>query len=156
MFFMRQIFVRDLTKSEITRLYKGLQSTSAFIVKRCQIVLSSAEGKNSSYISQILYCSDQCVRDAINAFNKIGVKCLKEKSHARRGNQKALNESSIKKLISMAKESPSKYGVKASTWTLDKLAKACLKNKIVSKTVSTSTIATILKEKKVTWKELTK
>ena len=153
---MRHIYVRDLTKSEITRLYSGLQSTSAFILRRCQIVLSSAEGKNTAQISGTLYCSDQCVRDAINAFNKSGVKCLREKSHARHDNQKTFNESSIKKLISMADESPSKYGVKTTKWTLVKLAKACLKNKIVSKPVSPSTVANILKQKKVNWKEIKK
>lgn len=153
---MRQIFVRDLTKSEITHLYNGLNSSSAFILRRCQIILSSAEGKNSSQIAQILYCSDQCVRDAINAFNKAGVKCLKEKSHARRGDQKRFNESGVKKLISMAKENPRKFGIKTDIWTLDKLAKACLKNKIVSKSVSPSTVATILKENKVSWKDYQK
>lgn len=150
---MRQIFVRDLTKSEITRLYNGLQLTSAFILRRCQIILSSAEGRNTSQISQILYCSDQCVRDAINAFNKTGTKCLKEKSRARHGNQKTFNESGIKKLIYMTKESPGAYGIKTNIWTLQKLAKACLKNKIVSKPVSPSTVANILKQKKVNWKE---
>jgi transposase len=150
---MRQIFVRDLTKSEITSLYKGLNSTSAFILRRCQIILSSAEGKNSSHISQILYCSDQCVRDAINAFNKRGIKCLSEKSHARHDNQKKFSKSGIKKLISMAKDNPRTYGIKADSWTLERLAKACLKNKIVSKPVSPSTVANVLKQKKVSWKE---
>ncbi|NIP39211.1 MAG: helix-turn-helix domain-containing protein [Candidatus Dadabacteria bacterium] len=153
---MKQIFVRDLTKSEINHLYKGLNSASAFILRRCQIILSSAEGKNSSQISQILYCSDQCVRDAINAFNKNGIKSLNEKSHARQDNQKKFSQSGAKKLVSMAKDSPRKYGVKSDVWTLDKLAKTCSKHKLVSKSVSPSTVAAILKQKKVNWKEIKK
>ncbi|NIP30620.1 MAG: hypothetical protein GTN99_03070 [Candidatus Dadabacteria bacterium] len=153
---MQQIFVRDLTKSEIVQLYSGLSSTSAFILRRCQIILSSAEGKNSSQISQSLYCSDQCVRDAINAFNKMGIKCLNEKSHARHDDQRKFNDKNVKKLISMAKDSPRKYGIKADRWTLDKLARACTRNKIVSKRVSPSTVGKILNEKKVNWKDIAK
>lgn len=151
---MKQIFVRDLKKSEINHLYKGLNSASAFVLRRCQIILSSAEGKNSTQISQILYCSDQCVRDAINTFNKVGLKCLTEKSHARHDNQKKFSEYAIKQLITMVKDSPRNYGLKTDVWTLDKLAKTCTKNKLVSKSVSPGTVATILKQKKINWKEI--
>lgn len=151
---MRQIYVRDIKKSEIKHIYKGLNSPSAFILRRSQILLNSAEGKNTSQISQILYCSDQCVRDAINAFNKHGVKCLDEKTHARHDNQKIFGQKETRKLIAMAKDSPGKYGIKSNTWTLDKLAKACKKNKIVSRPVSPSTIANIFRENRINWKEI--
>jgi len=36
------IFIRPLTEDERTRIQKGLRSSNAFVLRRCQILLASA------------------------------------------------------------------------------------------------------------------
>ena len=84
---MKPIYVRNLTEEEIRQLKQGLQSESAFTMRRCQILLKSHEGKKAQEIAREVLCSDQTVRVAINAFAKEGVACLGEKSHARHDKQ---------------------------------------------------------------------
>lgn len=153
---MKQLYIREINKKEIQEIYKGIKSSSAFTHRRCQILLSSAEGKNTTEISLILYCSDQCVRDAINQFNKKGVKSLEEKSHARNSDQKVFKPDGIKKLKEIINNHPSDFGIKNKFWTLNILAKLCYKKKIIKKPVSSRTIGLTLKRIGVNWIEVRK
>ena len=66
----RPIFVQSLTDHERQALHAGLRSADAFTVRRCQILLASADGKVAATIAADLYCDDQTVRNAIHAFNR--------------------------------------------------------------------------------------
>jgi biotin operon repressor len=81
---MRPNYVRILTDEERRELEKGLRSSSAFVMRRCQILLSSARCKTANQIAAELHCSGQAVRNTIRAFETEGLECLIEKSHARR------------------------------------------------------------------------
>ena len=80
---MRPISVSKLTEKERKALEKGLKSSSAFTVRRCQILLKSAKGEKAQEIAHQLHCSDQAVRNTIRAYQQQGLACLQEKSHAR-------------------------------------------------------------------------
>ena len=68
-----RLFVRPLTADERATLKTGLRSSSAFTVRRCQILLASAEGQSTTTIAHDLRCTDQTVRNAIGAFHERGL-----------------------------------------------------------------------------------
>jgi DNA-binding CsgD family transcriptional regulator len=63
------IFARPLSDAERETLKAGLRSPrspDAFTLRRCQILLSSADGKKSAYkIASELGCNSQTVRNVI-------------------------------------------------------------------------------------------
>jgi Homeodomain-like domain len=66
------LFVRPLTADERATLETGLRSSSAFTVRRCQILLASAEGQSTPMIARELRCPDQTVRNTLHAFHQRG------------------------------------------------------------------------------------
>lgn len=150
---MKALKVRKLTEEERKALEKGLKSASAFRVRRCQILLSSADtGLNAKQIGERLRCSDQCVRDAIRAFEQEGVGCLEEKSHARHDHQHSFDAHGIERLKELIKLSPRSFGYEASLWTLDLLAQQCHKEGLTERRVSRFTISRTLVLADITWK----
>jgi DNA-binding CsgD family transcriptional regulator len=60
------IFARPLSDAERETLKAGLRSPDAFTLRRCQILLSSADAKKSAYkIASELGCNSQTVRNVI-------------------------------------------------------------------------------------------
>jgi DNA-binding NarL/FixJ family response regulator len=53
-----------------------LRSSHAFVLRRCQILLASARGELAPQIAHHLGCDSQTVRNAIWAFNRVGLACL--------------------------------------------------------------------------------
>ena len=80
---MKTIFVRFLTEAELKQLEAGLHSSDVFVMRRCQILLTSARrGERASNIARIPACNKQTVRNKIKAFNGLGFNCcLKEALH---------------------------------------------------------------------------
>ena len=116
---MRTLYARDLTKEERGEIKAGLRSSSAFTVRRCQILLmSSDEQLKPKAIGQRLHCSDQCVRDAIRAFAKEGLACLKEKSRARHSPQASFDEAGRSWLKVVIRQSPRSFGYESSLWDI--------------------------------------
>src|SRR6266508_5833116 len=70
------IFIRPLAEDEHSQVQKGLRSSDAFVLRRCQILLASARGERAPAIAAGLGCDDQTVLNAIAAFNARGVACL--------------------------------------------------------------------------------
>ena len=81
---MKATVVREVREAELEALKGGLRSTDAFTLRRCQILLGSSEGQSPRQIAARLYCSAQCVRNAVRAFQADGLVCLKRKSPKRR------------------------------------------------------------------------
>src|SRR5262245_66062984 len=75
------LFVRPLTDEERAALRAGLRSPDTFTLRRCQLLLASAEGLRPAQIAERLGCTSQSVRNAIRAFAAEGLGCLTEKSH---------------------------------------------------------------------------
>src|SRR5207248_11059128 len=74
------LYVRPLTADERASLETGLRSSSAFTVRRCQILLASAEGQSTPTIARDLRCTDQTVRNALHAFHQRGRAALQPQS----------------------------------------------------------------------------
>ena len=106
---MKPIYVRELTEQERRTLEQGLRSSSAFTVRRCQVLLSSAAGKTANRIAVELHGSGQGVREVIHAFEREGMGCLREKSHARREPQSAFDEAGRDRLQELIRQSPRQF-----------------------------------------------
>ena len=70
------LFIRPLTADERATLESGLRSSAGFTVRRCQMLLASAEGQHTTTIARTLRCNDQTVRNAIHTFNAHGLAAL--------------------------------------------------------------------------------
>jgi transposase len=149
---MRPIYVRELTEQERRALEQGLRSSSAFTVRRCQILLSSAAGKTANQIAVELHCSGQGVREAIHAFEREGVACLREKSHARQDQQSAFDEAGRERLRELIRLSPRQFGHKTSVWTLALLAETCQGEEIASRPLNADNVGYVLREVGIEWR----
>ncbi len=89
---MKAIYAREVTPGERATIERGLRSSSALTVRRCQILLmSSEEGHKAAQIAKRLRCSDQTVRRTIHAFEEEGVASLEAQSRARQDDQRAFD-----------------------------------------------------------------
>ena len=149
---MRPIYVRELTDQERRALEQGLRSSSAFTVRRCQMLLSSAAGKTANQIAAELHCSGQGVREVIHAFEREGVDCLREKSHARREPQSAFDEAGRERLRELIRQSPRQFGHETSVWTLALLGETCEREGIASRSVSADNVGSVLREMGIDWR----
>src|SRR5215207_1008407 len=78
----RPIYVRPLSDAERKSLEAGLRSPDAFTLRRCQILLASADGQNAYQIARNLGCNPQTARNAIHKFNEEGLEeTLRRGSH---------------------------------------------------------------------------
>jgi len=149
---MRPIYARELTEQEQHILGQGLRSSSAFTVRRCQMLLSSAAGKTANQIAAELHCSGQGVREVIHAFEKEGLACLQEKSHARKDQQNAFDQRGRERLLELIRQSPRELGHESSVWTLALLAETCQREGIASRPVNRDNVGYVLREMGVEWR----
>ncbi len=149
---MKRIYARELTQEEQQALEQGLRSSSAFTVRRSQILLSSAIGKrNTREIAEQLRISDQCVRNVIRAFEQAGLTCVEKKSSARQDNQSGFDEPGLSRLKALLRQSPRKYGHASSIWTLGTLAQTCLAQGVSTRTVSVAGVRVGLRKLGINW-----
>ena len=148
----KPLFVRELSETEEIKLEQELQSSSAFSVRRCQILLSSAQKKRAAQIAEELHCSDQCVRNAIRAFEAAGLACLQQKSHARHDDQGPFDEAGLERLQEIIRMTPRACGHDSSVWTLELLAERCWQEKISRRPVSVDGVRRALKSVGVQWR----
>ena len=146
------IYVRKLSETEKSQLEQGLQSSAAFTVRRCQILLSSAQKKRAQQIATELHISDQCVREAIHAFENEGLACLQEKSHARHDDQRPFDEAGLERLQEIIRQTPRSFGHDSSVWTLPLLAERCWQEKISRRSVSADSVGRALKSLGIQWR----
>jgi transposase len=119
------LFVRALTAAERQQLQSGLRSGDAFTVRRCQVLLASDNGLRASQIARNLRCGVVTVRNALHAFGREGLACLKEKSSRPHSARAFLDVSVTEPLKDLLHHSPRLWGKPTSLWTLDLLAEVC-------------------------------
>jgi len=149
---MKPIYAKELSQEEHNILRQGLQSSSGFTVRRCQILLSSAAGKSARQIASELHYSDQTVRNAIRAYEQEGLNCLQEKSHARHDEQSAFDEAGRERLREVIRLCPRQYGHESSVWTLELLAQTCWQEGISSRPVQADNVRYVLRQMGISWR----
>jgi transposase len=145
------IFVRPLTQEERKHLTAGLRSSDAFVVRRCQIILASAEGQKAPVIAQALRCDRQTVRTAIHAFNQTGVAALRPGSSRPHSIQAAFDAAQREKLRHLLHQSPRTFGKETSLWTLELAADVSFEHGLTKQRVTGETIRATLVRLGVKW-----
>jgi transposase len=146
------LFVRPLTPDEVQTLRAGLRCPSAFTLRRCQILLASAEGLRASEIGARVGCSTQTVRNALRAFAAEGTACLQEKSHRPNSARPAIDDDACERLRALLHRSPRDFGKSTSLWTLELAAEVAFAEGITERQLSDETIRQALKRLGVGWK----
>jgi transposase len=149
----KPLVVRPLTDEERGALETGLHSSDAFTLRRCQILLASADGGTSGTISRQLHCGEQTIRNALRAFNTHGLAVLTKRSTvAQHLPHTAFDAAGLEHLKVIIKRSPRTFGKDTSLWTLDLLAEVCLAEGLTPRLVSGETIRATLKRLDIAWK----
>jgi transposase len=146
------LFIRTLTTDERVLLTTGLRSCEAFTVRRCHILLASAEGHHTTTIAQTLRCHDQTVRKAIHAFNQRGVAALRAQSSRPPRTPAVFEADGRERLRALLQQSPRPFGQPTSRWTLALAAEVSFAQGLTPRQVSGETIRQALKQLGVRWK----
>jgi transposase len=145
------LYVRPLTDTERIRLCNGLRSGDAFTLRRCQILLASAQAHDARLIAHNLGCSPGTARNAIKAFHAEGLACLQEKSSRPHSAQSFLTQTHTPALLDLLHHSPRLHGKKTSLWTLDLVAEVCHTLGWTPRVLSGETIRVALKRLGISW-----
>jgi transposase len=145
-------FVRQLTDQESQALKAGLRSPEAFTLRRCQILLHSAEGHRPKAIAASVGCCVQSVRNAIRAFEAEGTACLAEKSSRPRAIRESFDGDGRRRLRELLHRSPREFGKPTSLWTLALAAEVAHAQGLTDRPVSGETVRQALKRLGVGWK----
>jgi transposase len=146
------IFVRPLTDAERCYLEGGLRSKHAFTLRRCQILLASAQRYTPAQIATAVGCSVQTVRNALHAFAQRGLACLTEQSCVPRTVQAVLDAAKRECLHGLLPQSPRTFGKPRSPWTLSLLAEVCCDLGLSPQPLSAPTIRDAILRLGANWK----
>ena len=148
----RPIYVRPLSDAERETLEAGLRSPDAFTLRRCQILLASADGQNAYQIARNLSCNPQTARNAIHKFNEEGLsEALKRGSHHPHTVHRAFDERGMEALREMLHRSPREFGKDSSLWTMEMAAEVSFEEGLTKERVSEETIRATLLRMGVRW-----
>jgi len=146
------IFIRPFTEDERQQVQAGLRSSDAFVLRRCQILTSSARGERAPLIARHLGCDDQTVGNVIKGFNVAGLAVLHEGSSRPHRLRTAFTEEGAERLKELLHRSPRDFGQDRSTWTLELAAQVSFEQGIISREVSDESVRRALKRLKTHWK----
>jgi transposase len=146
------IFIRPLTDQERQVLERGLRSKDAFVLRRCQMLLSSARGERAPHIAQEVGCDDQTVLDALHAFNVRGLDSLQPGSPVPHTTYPTFTPEAAERLRALLHRSPRAFGLETSLWTLDLAAQISFQQGLTEREVSGETIRQTLLRLGVQWK----
>lgn len=150
---MKTYHVRELTETEYQQVRAGLKDKEAFRMRRCQMVLMSAEeGLSPNALGQRLGCSGEAVRQVLRRFEAEGVGCLVARSRARHTSQRAFSSEAEAKLEHLVHQSPRQHGYARSVWTLELLAQESYAQGWTTQRVHPDTIAETLHRLGFRWK----
>jgi transposase len=146
------IFVRPLSDAEHNSLEAGLRSPDAFTLRRCQILLASADGQNAYQIARNLGCNPQTARNAIHIFNEQGLtEALRRGSNRPHTVHRAFDEKGAKALREMLHRSPREFGKPSSLWTLAMAAEVSFEEGLTKERISGETVRATLSRMGVRW-----
>jgi transposase len=148
----RPIYVRPLSDAERETLEAGLRSPDAFTLRRCQILLASADGHNAYQIARNLGCNPQTARNAIHKFNEEGLEeALRRGSNRPHRVHRTFDEKGMEALREMLHRSPREFGKDSSLWTLAMAAEVSFEESLTKERVSGETIRATLARMGVRW-----
>ena len=145
------LFVRPPTDAERQALEAALRSPDAFVLRRAQIVLASAQGEPVGVIAPRVGFSGQAVRDVIHAFNAHGLRVLQRGSTRNKVVHYSFDTASAEALRDLLHHSPRDVGKKTSVWTLELAAEVAYERGLTAWRVSGETVRATLARMGVRW-----
>jgi transposase len=133
-------------------LERGLCSAEALRIRRCQMLLASAEGQHTTSIARALRCHEQTVRNTIHAFHQRGMAALHPKSSRPHRTYAAFDADGRERLRALLHQSPRTFGQPTSRWTLALAVEVSFAQGLTERQVSGETIRQALKQLGVRWK----
>jgi transposase len=149
------LFVRPPTDAERQALEDGLRSPDAFVLRRAQIILASAQGEPVGVIAPRVGFSGQAVRDVIHAFNAPGVAALRQRSRRNRIIYSSFDTAGAEALRALLHQSPRRFDKPTSVWTLDLAAEVAHEQGLTARRVSGETMRATLARRGVRWRRAT-
>src|SRR5258706_3823119 len=146
------LYVRPLTADERATMETGLRSSSAFTVRRCQILLASAEEQSTTTIAHDLRCTDQTVRNTLHAFHQRGLTALQPQSSRPHTMATIFDAGTCESLRALLHQSPRTFGKPTSRWTLALTAEVSFAQGLTPRLVSDEAIRGALHRLGVAWK----
>ena len=146
------LYVRPLLEDERATLETGLRSASAFTVRRCQILLASAERQPTTTIARDLRCTDQTVRNTLHAFHQRGLAVLRPRSSRPHTTAAIFTPGVCEALRALLHQSPRTFGKPTSRWTLALAAEVSFAAGLTPRLVSDEAIRVALRRLRVSWK----
>jgi transposase len=146
------IFIRPLSEDEHQQVQKGLRSSDAFVLRRCQILLASSRAERAPAIALQLGCDDQTVRNVITDFNASGLAVLQEGSSRPHHLRTTFTEEGCQRLQDLLHRSPHDFGRDRGVWSLELAAQVSFEQGIIATKVSTESVRRALKRLKTNWK----
>ena len=146
------LFIRPLTTDERATLESGLRSSAGFTVRRCQMLLASAEGQHTTAIARTLRCNDQTVRTAIHTFNQRGLAALQPKSSRPRTTHATFDARGRDHLRALLHQSPRTFGKETSLWSLTLAAEVSFEQGLTAGRVSDEAIRQAIRRLGIGWK----
>lgn len=151
------IYARDFKRQEGIKIQRILRhGKNAIHVRRCQVILSSAQGMKVPEIAGTYFLSEDHIRRLIRQFNKDGLESMKPKKPG--GKDPIFTEEHEAEIIELALMPPKMLGLPFTQWSLHKLKDEAIRRKIVT-TISHEKVREILKKARITnqrtktWKE---
>jgi transposase len=148
----RPIFVRPLTDAERKQVEAGLRSSDAFVLRRCLMLLASARGERAITIARQLGCDDQTVREALHAFNAVGLEALRPGSRRPHTIRAVFDAERAEQLRALLHKSPRTFHKPSSVWTLELAAQVSFEQGLSPRRVSSETIRATVHRLGVGWK----
>ena len=145
------IFIRPVTADERRQLALGLRSSDAFVLRRSQILLKSAERERAAAIAEMLGCGVQTVRNAIHAFNEHGLLALQKRSSRPHYLHRSFEPEQAERLRAILPQRPRTFGKPTSLWTLDLAAQVSFEQGVTATLVSGETIRATLLRLGLSW-----
>jgi transposase len=148
----KPVYARALTDEEHQQLEAGLRASTAFELRRCQILLASARGQRAPVIAKAVGCDEETVRNVIKAFNAKGLTVLKRRSTRPHHTQAAFTPENAERLRELLHRSPREFGKATSLWTLELAADVSFEQGLTQERVTDETIRLTLKRLGIRWK----
>jgi hypothetical protein len=121
-------------------------------VRRCQILLASAERQPTTTIARELRCTDQTVRNALHAFHQRGLTALQPLSSRPHTTSTIFDAGTCEALRALLHQSPRTFGKPTSRWPLALAAEGSFAEGLTPRLVSDEAIRVALRRLRVSWK----
>jgi hypothetical protein len=144
-------FVRPLEPDERTALEAGRRSEDAFVLRRSQIVLASADRVPVPAIAKAVGRTERNVHVVLDAFEARGLNCLRRRSSRPHTIHAAFPAAQAESLRALLHQSPRAFGKDTSLWTLELAADVSVEQGLTPERVTGETIRATLVRLGVQW-----